>query len=663
MNNVKKTDYELFARYKLPCNITVNENGLFFVLKTVNMKKNRYDIELCRLDDKEPQPIAELGSPVYWQLEDRIAFIEKADPKKAEKRALPETVIRTVGYDGKGKRELCRLDFNVNEILFIDEENFFFTVTESARVLEAIEANGGNRRKAEKQLIADRDYMVFTEMPFWLNGAGVIDGQRSRLFKYQKGKVSPITDSITDVSGLTASADRKRIVFKAESFKEKSGLYNRLYCLNTEDGSVVDITLADNLSHGRCSFLLDGRLAFVASDMEEYGLNQSGDVYIYDFQKQQATLLYRNRDYEFGCSLNSDISSGRSLPTPFYEGGDRIFTVITDNDRSLIAGINKHSGEVTKLCDAPGMVSEAVLWGDSFYTVSHRGLNGPELCKIDFGGNETRLSWLNAGIAIDYDFSHPVEVSFTNEKGDTIYGFALPPLERKEGVKYKTVLAVHGGPRTAYGTNLIHEMQLLCACGYAVIFCNPTGSDGRGDAFADIRGKYGDIDFRDLMSFCDVCAERLDFVDGENMAIIGGSYGGFMTNWVIGHTDRFKAAVSQRSISNWITFSCTSDIGDYFGPDQTAGDIWQSHDKMWAQSPLRYADKVKTPTLFIHSDKDFRCPLSEGISMYSALKHFGVPSRMCVFKGETHELSRSGLPLHRIRRLKEIVGWLDKYMS
>ena len=137
-------------------------------------------------------------------------------------------------------------------------------------------------------------------------------------------------------------------------------------------------------------------------------------------------------------------------------------------------------------------------------------------------------------------------------------------------------------------------------------------------------------------------------LDKKRLAVTGGSYGGFMTNWIIGHTDRFAAAASQRSIANWIGFGFTSDIGDDFAKDQMGlgkkGNVWNSMEKLWLHSPLQYLDRCTTPTLFIHSDEDYRCPLSEGYQMYAALQQLGVETRMCGFRGENHELSRSGKP-------------------
>jgi len=191
-----------------------------------------------------------------------------------------------------------------------------------------------------------------------------------------------------------------------------------------------------------------------------------------------------------------------------------------------------------------------------------------------------------------------------------------------------------------------------------VIYCNPTGSDGR-NIFSDIRGKYGTVDFDDIMAFTDACLKKYPSMDKNDLFETGGSYGGFMTNWIIGHTDRFRACASQRSISNWLSFYGVSDIGVDFSADQNAAGPWSDPAALWEHSPLKYADRVKTPTLFLHSFEDYRCPVDQGYQMFTALLAHGIESRLICFRGENHELSRSGKPLHRIRRLKEITDWFD----
>lgn len=164
------------------------------------------------------------------------------------------------------------------------------------------------------------------------------------------------------------------------------------------------------------------------------------------------------------------------------------------------------------------------------------------------------------------------------------------------------------------------------------------------------------------MTFTDRVIEQCPFIDRNRMGVTGGSYGGFMTNWIIGHTQRFRAAVSQRSISNWISKFATTDIGYFFVPDQHLTNPWDGVDKLWEHSPLKYADKVQTPTLFIHSEEDYRCWIPEGVQMFTALRYFGIESRLCWFRGENHELSRGGRPRSRIRRLEEITRWFKLHL-
>ena len=179
----------------------------------------------------------------------------------------------------------------------------------------------------------------------------------------------------------------------------------------------------------------------------------------------------------------------------------------------------------------------------------------------------------------------------------------------------------------------------------------------------DIRGKYGTVDFDDLMAFCDTALARYPEMDADNLFETGGSYGGFMTNWIIGHTDRFRACASQRSISNWTSFYGVSDIGPDFSEDQCGSTIWPDVEKFWWHSPMKYADQVKTPTLFLHSFEDYRCPVDQGYQMYSALVAHGVESKLVLFRGENHELSRSGKPKHRLRRLNEITTWFEQHKA
>jgi dipeptidyl aminopeptidase/acylaminoacyl peptidase len=249
--------------------------------------------------------------------------------------------------------------------------------------------------------------------------------------------------------------------------------------------------------------------------------------------------------------------------------------------------------------------------------------------------------------------------------GKKLKGWVMVPPNYNPKKKYPAILNIHGGPKTVYGTVYVHEMQVWAHQGYIVMFTNPTGSDGQDNSFSDIRGKYGTVDYDDLMGFVDAVIKGYPSIDTEKLGVTGGSYGGFMTNWIIGHTNRFACAITQRSISNWTSFYGVSDIGFYFATDQNQATLLKAKDmeKLWWHSPLKYLPSMKTPTLIIHSNLDYRCPVEQAYQLFTGLKEMKVPTKMVLFNNENHDLSRSGKPKARQKRLDEMVEWFDKYLK
>ena len=340
-----------------------------------------------------------------------------------------------------------------------------------------------------------------------------------------------------------------------------------------------------------------------------------------------------------------------SVPRPAHFGGQDLYRIDLASRRQELVVKSR-----------PDFVIATYALGKSFLLVMAAdgkfGMNTDcDFYKLDY--ETLAVTHFNDAMLRGKYVAQPDPLNLT--AGDhEVHGFILKPMDFEAGKKYPVIFDIHGGPKTVYGPVFYHEMQYWASRGYFVIFCNPTGSDGRG-AFMDIRGKYGTVDFDDLMAFCDAALAKYPEMDADNLFETGGSYGGFMTNWIIGHTDRFRACASQRSISNWTSFYGVSDIGPDFSEDQCGSTIWPDVEKFWWHSPMKYADKVKTPTLFLHSLEDYRCPVDQGYQMYSALIAHGVESRLVLFRGENHELSRSGKPKHRIRRLNEITGWFEQH--
>jgi dipeptidyl aminopeptidase/acylaminoacyl peptidase len=274
-----------------------------------------------------------------------------------------------------------------------------------------------------------------------------------------------------------------------------------------------------------------------------------------------------------------------------------------------------------------------------------------------------RLTAVNRALLEGLRLAEPEELRVSAPDGIELHGWLLRPPEADAGSRPPLILQIHGGPHTQYGHVFFHEMQWLAARGYCVLYTNPRGSKGYGEAFtAGVRGRWGEADFGDLMAMVDAVVARGD-VDPQRLGVTGGSYGGFMTNWIVSHTDRFRAAVTQRSVTNLMSMAGTCDFAfddhNYFDAN-----AWDDPGGYLRLSPLTYAAQVRTPLLILHSEGDLRCPIEQAEQWFAALKRLGREVEFVRFPREAnHGLSRSGPPDLRLERLNWIVGWMDRYLK
>lgn len=279
------------------------------------------------------------------------------------------------------------------------------------------------------------------------------------------------------------------------------------------------------------------------------------------------------------------------------------------------------------------------------------------------GRNERRLTNVNEALWKQIQFAEVERFTYKSADDWDIDGFFVKPIGWRAGKKYPLVLSVHGGPSGQYGVDWYHEFQVYAAKGYAVLFTNPRGSTGYGQKFErGIFNEWGGKDYLDVMNGLDAALKKYPWIDQDRMGVTGGSYGGFMTNWIVGHTNRFKAAVTLRSLSNFISDDGTRD-GAYGHTSDFGGDIFQKMDLYWDRSPLKYAQNVKTPTLILHSDNDYRVPIEQGEQWFRALKHFGVTTEIVFFPRENHNLTRTGEPRHLVESLNWQLYWFDRFLN
>ncbi|MFB5083976.1 S9 family peptidase [Symbiobacterium thermophilum] len=415
-------------------------------------------------------------------------------------------------------------------------------------------------------------------------------------------------------------------------------------------------------------FSPDGKTLAVIGHQNEYQNATLPRIYLYPVEGGEPRIL-DHRDLEIGNSVGADVrpagpgvevtwspDGGRICVPVVHRGACAVYTfpvsgdppqLLVGGEREIYGGTFDRSGR--RLAFAAGSISEI---GDIYVH---------DLTA----GEERRLTAVNAALFAEIEWPEVEELNFKARDGWDLHGWVMKPVGFEEGKKYPLVLEIHGGPHTCYGHAFYQEMQLLAAAGYGVLFINPRGSTGYGQAFVDaVRGDYGNRDYHDLMDAVDH-ALTFGWVDEKRLAVTGGSYGGFMTNWIVTQTDRFAAAITHRSISNWVSFSGTPDFGPFFNQIQhKVEDPWSPEgvQALWRISPLAYVKNVKTPICIMHSEFDYRCPIEQAEQFYMAIKFYGqAPTELVRHPRSNHDLTRQGPPVLRVDRFHKILRWFGKY--
>ncbi len=658
MNAIELKD---FLKYRFLSDVKYAPDGksAAFVVSNCNEDENSYEGRLWFYDGELKQ-LTDLGSErsFIWEDERHILFpaVRSAAEKKRQTAKEQFTSYYRLDIHGGEALPAFTLPFAAGSIKKAD---WGYAVIGSIDMNfpDYYKMSDDERKETAKHYEDEKDYEVLDEIPFWLNGQGVTNKQRSALFTYIDGEVKRITRPEFDMGSMVIIGSD--IFFNGSAFTDKYDIKNgQIYKYSVETDEITTVVNVPELSIG--SMLeVNGKIYVSASDCERYGVNENSWVYVLDPVSYDFKLLQKQECSMYGI-VGSDCRLGGGAM--WQAKGDSLYFIATREGNAVLNKLLPDGSEHTVIGKAGSIDAIALSENNSkALLIALYDNKLQELYSADLTSGEiTCLSHFNDE-ALEGKYVADYNTLHIQSEGYEIEGWVMLPKDYDPEKTYPAVLDIHGGPKTVYGPVFYHEMQLWAGMGYFVFFCNPKGGDGRDNEFMDIRGDYGGTDFKNLMDFTDAVLKAYPQIDPKRVCVTGGSYGGFMTNWVIGHTDRFCCAASQRSISNWLSFHGVSDIGFYFATDQNKADFFTQPEILWEHSPVKYADQVKTPTLFIHSDEDYRCPLEQGLQMFTALKARYVPARLCLFHGENHELSRSGKPLHRVRRLTEITDWFEKY--
>ena len=589
----------------------------------------------------------------------QIAFL-------SNRGGLKRAQIHVIAVDGGEGRPLTDIKGTIGSFSWSpDGKQFLCSVQKAdAEVL----AREENEKKKELGIVERHIERVH----FKYDGTGFLPKERWHIWTVnaRTGKAKQVTDSaIHDVFSPRWSPDGQEIAFISnrhddpDFHPEATGIY----MLNVASGETRQLPAPDGESKYMLRFSPDGRyLAY-------YGREGRGDwwknthLWVVPVDgSEMARDITADHDLCIGNESINDVG-GTTTTAPLWSADSQRITFQV----SLHGRVKLHS------VDMAGQDWQSVL-GDvdmvGAYSLDkvqnklayfHGGM--ADLGQIwvkDLGnGRSRKLTSFNEKLLRSLDLGEMEEVRFKGPADNNLQGWILKPPGFDAAKKYPSILEIHGGPLAQYGFAFMHEFYFLAANGYVVYFSNPRGGRGYGEAHAKaIWNDHGGADYDDVMAWA-AYMKAQPYIDVSKMGVTGGSYGGFMVNWIIGHTQQFKAAVTQRSISNRLSSYGSSDVNwrREFAFDNEPP--WENLENYWRQSPLKHIGNAKTPTLVIHSEQDMRCPIEQGEQIFVALKRLGVDTEMVRYPDTSHGLSRIGRTDRRVSRLGHMLRWFDKYLK
>ncbi|PLT31413.1 S9 family peptidase [Peribacillus deserti] len=522
-----------------------------------------------------------------------------------------------------------------------------------------------NKSEEEK---TDR-HAVYNKVRYKSDSSGYLKDTYQQLFilDIETKELNKLTEGEWDYLPSDWSPDGTAIVYSASEDEDRDySIISDVFILHLETKEKTRVTGGTGY-FSDAKWSPDGRYISLIGHEKEYKGASLPRIWLYDTEAGSLGCLTSGWDAYIGDVAIGDFHVGTSN-TRLQWTSDSIgfYFVISDHGSTGV-----YYGTVEGAM-YPSRLESEHIYGLTIHPDTHQAVlaishptNPGDLYSLNLSdGTLEQLTHVNQSYLNHITLTPAEPISWEAEDGKNLHGWIIKPLNYEPEQKYPLILEIHGGPHAMYANTYYHEFQTLSAQGFTVLYTNPRGSHGYGQEFVDaVRGDYGGSDYTDLMSAVDYALSACPFVDQERLGVTGGSYGGFMTNWIIGRTNRFKAAVTQRCISNWLSFYGVSDIGYYFTEWELKGNVIDDPELLWNFSPLKYVSKIETPLLLLHGERDFRCPIEQAEQFFVALKRQKKEAVLVSYPGENHEITRSGKPLARINHTEQIKDWFLKYLN
>jgi dipeptidyl aminopeptidase/acylaminoacyl peptidase len=499
-------------------------------------------------------------------------------------------------------------------------------------------------------------------LPFKSDDEGLLDGRRKHLFvlPHAGGEALRLTFGDFDVASPAWSPDGTRIAFAAQIGAPETAFSSDIYCVAAAGGALAKLTRSRGPA-GTPAFSHDGReIAYVGHERgDDAGGRFNPELLVVDMSGGEPRSLSADCDRPIVDFIGSDLRGLGGQQAPYWSSDDReLFVPLGDAGTCAIAAFPRGGGEHRIVAAGERDIAAFTESDGTFAFVFSTPLVPAEIAIVDPTGSERVLSDFNPWLA-ERTIRAPRRVRPVASDGQVLDLWLLDPDEQTNA---PYVLQVHGGPHTAYGYAFTFEFQIIAAHGIGVAFGNPRGSQTYGHRYSDaITGDWGGLDTTDVLSLLDAAIANAS-IDTERIGIAGGSYGGFMTTWLLGHTKRFAAGVSMRAVNDFVSEVGAADLGWFLERELEA--TWDGDGRtLFEKSPMRAASKIAVPLLVEHSDRDYRCPIDQGEQLFTLLRRLGrTDTEFVRFTGDGHNLSRTGKPRNRILRLRAITHWFVRHL-
>lgn len=511
----------------------------------------------------------------------------------------------------------------------------------------------------------------YSRVFYKFDGYGYLPKEREHIWTVdaKTGKAAQITDhEIYDETEPHFTPDGKWIVFVSNRTENPDFTYERIdiFVIPAKGGKVRKIETPIG-AKGHISISPDGKqIAYVGHEGEAVDWKNE-EIWLVPFDgKSIAKSLTEKYDVFVSGWTIADQGEQEFMGPVWAKDGQSLYFQIDQHGRTRLMNVKVDGSDLKVIIDEEGVVGSFSFDREqtkmAYFFASMTDPNQIMLREM-LAGKTKQMTNFNQAMFSKIELGKVKEIWFKGADGNDLQGWILTPPGFNPKKKYPTILEMHGGPLTQYGFFFLHEFFYLAAHDYVVVFTNPRGGRGYGWKHAKDNDKnWGDRDYADLMKWVDlVCNEP--YVNAERLGVCGGSYGGYMTLWMVGHNQRFKAAVAMRSVSNFISEWGSADVNWSFQNELNGRPPFEDLKYYWDRSPMKFIGNVKTPTKVIHNENDMRCPIEQSEQVFVALKRLGVDTEFIRFPDEFHGLSRGGRTDRRIARLNHILSWFEKYLK